>query len=127
MQAQAQKHNLTCQCFAFFALSVSSANASSAHHKPLRILTYFAAPSLHARPEKQAATHLRVKVYNKTNSDHVDQFTTAAVPTGNYEVTKVNSYEISNIDDFKYQVFYKGNGEDNDETPLSATGTSHYQ
>ena len=39
----------------------------------------FCGPSLHARPEKQAATHLRVKVYNKTNSDYVDQFTTAVV------------------------------------------------
>ena len=75
----------------------------------------FSTPQLHTRPEKQAATHLRVKVYNKTNSDYVDQFTTAVVPTGNYE--------ISDSDDIEYQVFYKGNSEDNDETPLSATRT----
>ena len=74
-------------------------------------------------PEKQAATNLRVKVYNKTNSDYVDQFTTAVVPTGNYEVNRVNSYEISDSDYIEYQVFYKGNSEDNDETPLSATRT----
>lgn len=83
----------------------------------------FSTPQLHTRPEKQAATHLRVKVYNKTNSDYVDQFTTAVVPTGNYEVTRVNSYEISDSDDIEYQVFYKGNSEDNDKTPLSATRT----
>ena len=83
----------------------------------------FSTPQLHTRPEKQAATHLRVKVYNKTNSDYVDQFTTAVVSTGNYEITRVNSYEISDSDDIEYQVFYKGNSEDNDETPLSATRT----
>ena len=102
------------------APSLANANIDKAGSK-LRF--EFSTPPLYTRPGKTKATHVRVKVQNKTQSDQVDQFTTEVTTTGNYVIERTNSYELSEDDEFEYSVFYKGSSSDDDEGPLSTTVT----
>ena len=81
----------------------------------------FSTPQLQTRPLQTAPTHLRVKVYNKTQDNYVDQFTTTIVDTGNYILERKSEYDLSSSEQVYYQVFYKSNSEDDDSGVASAT------
>lgn len=102
------------------APTLANANIDRAGNK-LRF--EFSTPQLYTRPGKTKATHVRVKVRNKTKSDDIDAFTTEVTATGNYIVERENAYELSEHDDIEFTVFYKGSNADNDDNPLSAVST----
>ena len=81
----------------------------------------FSTTQLYVRPGKPRPTHLRVKIKNNTKDDYIDTFTTAIESSGNYIITRPTEYDLDAADDIVFQVFYKGDASDNDDTPYSDT------